>query len=80
MHRIALPPGAQAALDRYSVAYFSRPGYDSPLRALTDESAVIKAAVDAEKPEERAKFFPNTTAGEWYNRRIKYIKLINKKV
>lgn len=80
MHRIVPPPGAQARLDRWSVVFFTRPGYDAPLLALTEDSDMIRDVVDKKSLEEQSKYFPNATAGEWFARRIKYNKLNNRKV
>lgn len=80
MHRIVPPPGAQAAHTRWSVVFFSRPGSDVPLRALADESVIIRAAINAKPPSERVKYFPDATAGEWFARRVKYNRLNNRTV
>lgn len=80
MHRIVPPPGAQATLDRWSVVFFTRPGYDAPLHALADDGDIIRAALDAKSAGECSKYFPDATAGEWFARRIKYNKLNNRNV
>jgi len=77
MHRVVPPPGVQAAYDRWSLVFFTRPGDGVPLRALVDESMAIKEAVDTKSAEERAKYFPDSTAGEWFLRRVKYTRLKN---
>ncbi|KAI5118665.1 hypothetical protein M0805_001038 [Coniferiporia weirii] len=77
MHRIMPPPGAQSAYPRWSTVFFTRPGKGVHLRALTDESDTINEAIGRMSPEERARYEPNTTAGEWFARRIKYIKTKN---
>lgn len=77
MHRVVPPPGVQAAYDRWSLVFFTRPGNEVQLHALVDESALIKEVVETKSMEQRAKYFPNTTAGEWFQRRVKYTRLQN---
>ncbi|KAL5485845.1 hypothetical protein ACEPAI_6887 [Sanghuangporus weigelae] len=69
MHRIVPPPGVQSAYTRWSVVFFSRPAHDAELRAL-DESPAVKEALAHMSPEDRAKYQPNVTQGEWYIRRM----------
>ncbi|EJD06826.1 Clavaminate synthase-like protein [Fomitiporia mediterranea MF3/22] len=78
MHRIVPPPGTQAAYTRWSVVCFSRPCANVELRAL-DESKLIKETLSNMTPEDRAKYKPGVTQGEWYVRRMKNTRLKNRK-
>ncbi|KAI0036465.1 Clavaminate synthase-like protein [Vararia minispora EC-137] len=69
MHRVIPPPQNQAAYERWSVIFFTRPGDDVLLEALSSHSAIILEAVEKEKP---GKFDTGSTAGEWLARRVKY--------
>ncbi|KAI5118664.1 hypothetical protein M0805_001037 [Coniferiporia weirii] len=80
MHRVVPAPGAQAAYTRWSTVFFTRPGRDVRLRALTDESGVIKEAVARASPEERAEYDLNVPAGEWFAKQIQYRRRRSKKV
>ena len=77
MHRVVPPPGIQAKYDRWSLVFFMRPADKASLRALSDGSEVIRRAVETKSEEERRKFFPGETAGEWFLRRVKYTRLRN---
>ena len=61
LHRVVGPPGAQAKLTRYSLAYFTRPENDVLLRRL-DGSSVIPELGDGEMEEV-------ITAKDWIQRR-----------
>ncbi|KAI5116024.1 hypothetical protein M0805_002261 [Coniferiporia weirii] len=78
LHRVVPPPGAQAAHPRWSLVYFTRPSNNMQLRALTDESGMIKEAIGRMTPEERKKFEPNATASEWFARRIRNQRIGNR--
>ncbi|KAL5485864.1 hypothetical protein ACEPAI_6906 [Sanghuangporus weigelae] len=78
MHRVVPPPGVQSAYPRWSVAYFMRPANDVKLRAL-EESPAIKEALVRMSPEERERYFPNVTQGQWLARRRDNIQLKNRK-
>lgn len=80
MHRVVPPPGEQASHVRWSIVFFTRPADDVALRALVDESDVIRAAIDKKSPEERSKYYPDTTAADWFRRRVKNNRLANRKV
>lgn len=80
MHRVVPPPGAQGAFPRWSLVFFTRPGNNVKLRALADESEVVKTAVSGLKPEEQLKYTPNTTASEWFARRIRNQRIKNRTV
>ena len=71
-------PGAQAAYERWSLAYFTRPGNSVELRALTDKSALIAEAV-ARAPD-ACIFATGQTSFEWFTRRIKNQRTRNQKV
>ena len=77
MHRVVPPPGVQGDLPRWSMVYQMRPSQNVQLRALTDQSPVIGAAFDRLSPEQQAKFSPKATAGEWYIRRVKNVRISN---
>ena len=69
MHRVVPPPGPQSAFTRWSVVFFSRPSNDSELRVL-EESPLVKGVLSSMTPEDRARYQPNVTQGEWYIRRM----------
>ncbi|KAJ3561262.1 hypothetical protein NP233_g10301 [Leucocoprinus birnbaumii] len=75
MHRVVPPPGAQSAYERWSIVFFTRPSNNKVLRALIESSPAISAAVKA-NPQNTG---TNSTAGEWFSRRIKYQKIENRK-
>jgi len=79
MHRIVPPPGEQASHVRWSIVFFTRPADDVPLHALAQESEFINAVLAAKSPDERAKYCPNTTSREWFERRVKNNRLANRK-
>ena len=63
------PPKDQAAFTRWSLVFFTRPSGDVALRALTDQSPIIAAAVaDSSDP---SRFETGQTAAEWFARRIR---------
>ncbi|KAL5492803.1 hypothetical protein ACEPAI_4251 [Sanghuangporus weigelae] len=79
LHRVVPPPGEQAAYTQWSLVYFTRPANHVVLHALSEQSAVIKARLDQLTPDERTKFETNTTALEWFTRRIKNQRINNRK-
>lgn len=70
------PPTTQSHLERWSLVYFTRPGNDVRLRALTDESAIIAEAVE----KSGAMADTGSTAGDWFARRIKNQRIKNRTV
>lgn len=80
MHRVVAPPGAQYEYPRWSMVYQTRPGKGAKVHPLTEESEMIHEAVEHMHPELREKFNVNTTAGEWYARRINNLRTSNAKV
>lgn len=78
MHRVVPPPGAQGAYTRWSCVLFSRPASNVLLRAL-EEGDAVKEALLRMTPEERARYNPGVTQGEWYVRRVKNSRLKNRK-
>lgn len=80
LHRVIAPPGAQFDLERWSMVYHTRPGKSVVMRPLSEESEMIREAIERMSPEQRAKYSPNTTAGEWFARRIKHLRTSNRKV
>ena len=69
MHRIVPPPFPQNAFSRWSVVFFTRPGYGQILRVLKEESDVIRGVYEGMGEEERGRYEPNVTAREWHKRR-----------
>lgn len=76
LHRVVTPPGAQAAYERWSLVFFSRPNNSAELRALSDMSPVIDAAVRAAP--DPTKFETGQTARAWFARRIKNQRIKNR--
>jgi hypothetical protein len=66
------PPGDQAKFIRWSLVYFSRPGNSIILAPLHDKSEMIKKAVESGK-----NLATTSTAGEWFERRVKYLRVKN---
>lgn len=77
LHRVVPLPDIQAAYDRWSVGYFSRPNHNVYLHAL-EESDAVRGAVTCMSPNERARYEPNVTQGEWYTRRMYNERLKNR--
>lgn len=63
------PPKGQAAYERWSLVYFSRPANDVVLKAIADESPIVAEAV-AHSPDPN-KFYTGQTAAEWFRRRAR---------
>jgi len=78
LHRVVLPPGEQAFFERWSLVFFLRPGADVLLYPLTEESPIIAGVVSRMSEEDKKKYYPNQTAGEWFGRRIKMQRLKNR--
>ncbi|KAI0062564.1 Clavaminate synthase-like protein [Artomyces pyxidatus] len=72
VHRIVPPPKEQAAYDRWSLVYFTRPGDSVPLEPLSEQSAMIADAV-AKAP--AGKYNTGTTAKGWFARRVRNVQL-----
>ncbi|TBU22681.1 Clavaminate synthase-like protein [Dichomitus squalens] len=68
IHRVVPPPKEQAKLERWSLVFFTRPSYNTPMKALTEHSAIVAEAV-VKAP--AGKFDSGVTAGEWLARRIR---------
>jgi len=75
MHRVMHPPGEQAAFERWSTVFFTRPGDSVHLKALVDESPMIAEAV-AKAPEQN--FDTGCTSYQWFTRRIKNQRMANR--
>jgi len=75
VHRVLPPPGAQSIYERWSVAFFTRPGDSKILRALVELSPAIADAVAANPGKN---FETGSTAKEWFSRRVKYEKIANR--
>ena len=80
LHRVVPPPGEQGAHERWSVVFFSRPGFGQDLRALGEESEVVRGAVGRMGGEERKRYEPGATSGEWYTRRMVNLRIKNRTV
>ncbi|KAH8114358.1 Clavaminate synthase-like protein [Phellopilus nigrolimitatus] len=78
LHRVVPPPGAQALHSRWSLVFFTRPGNGTPLRMLEDASNMIKGVAEKMTPEERQRFESNSTASEWFARRIRNQRIKNR--
>lgn len=78
IHLFRPPPREQSKYERWSLVFFTRPSNTVPLHALTEESPVIKDAVA--KVADPETFNPNSTAGEWFTRRIKNQRIKNRTV
>ncbi|KAI0301921.1 Clavaminate synthase-like protein [Multifurca ochricompacta] len=76
LHRIMSPPKAQAAYDRWSIVYFTRPGNSIVLEPLSDQSALIAEAVSKAS---EGKYNTGVTAGEWFQRRVSNVRIKNRK-
>ncbi|KAH8112400.1 Clavaminate synthase-like protein [Phellopilus nigrolimitatus] len=79
LHRVVVPPGAQALSTRWSLVFHTRPGYNVPLRMLKDASETIKDLAEKMTPEQRQKFEPNVTTKEWLVRRNRNRRIKNRK-
>ncbi|KAH7886429.1 hypothetical protein F5I97DRAFT_2028978 [Phlebopus sp. FC_14] len=65
IHRVVPPQGAQAAYERWSLVFFTRPGNSKILRALVEDSSIITEAVKLH-PENN--FETDTTAADWFTK------------
>ncbi|KZV62550.1 Clavaminate synthase-like protein [Peniophora sp. CONT] len=74
IHRVVPPPKDQAAFERWSLVFFTRPGEGQLLTPLASDSAIIAEAAKA-KPELNT----GSTSGEWFARRIKNQRMKNRK-
>ncbi|KAG9226501.1 hypothetical protein CCMSSC00406_0005832 [Pleurotus cornucopiae] len=79
LHRVVPPPGAQAAFDRWSLVFFSRPGDSVVLRALKEDSQLIAEAAEKNQRENGTNYETQSTAADWFARRIKYQRVKNYK-
>ncbi|KIJ24508.1 hypothetical protein M422DRAFT_194605, partial [Sphaerobolus stellatus SS14] len=75
IHRVP-PVSTFLMCERSSVVFFLRPGNSVILNALTEQSPMIKGAMDSADSE---KFTTNTTAEVWKARRVKYRRAANQK-
>ncbi|TBU40924.1 Clavaminate synthase-like protein [Dichomitus squalens] len=76
IHRVVPPPGEQAALERWSVGFFTRPSDTAILRALSEDSALVAHAA-ARAPVGR--FETGTNAKDWIARRVGGLRYNNYK-
>ncbi|CCM02605.1 uncharacterized protein FIBRA_04708 [Fibroporia radiculosa] len=77
MHRVVPPPGAQGHFERWSLAFFTRPGESVVLRALEEKSSIVAEAVAS--ADDTTLFHSNSTSKEWFARRIKNQRTKNQK-
>ncbi|GAA5884412.1 hypothetical protein JCM6882_005241 [Rhodosporidiobolus microsporus] len=77
IHRVVPPPAPQNKYPRWSLVYFIRPGFDNPLRPLSDKSEIIKAHADQDPAMQSIP--KDATAGSWYKRRIAGQRAANRK-
>ncbi|GJN87342.1 hypothetical protein Rhopal_000291-T1 [Rhodotorula paludigena] len=77
IHRVIPPPAPQNVHARWSLVYFIRPGFDNPLRPLSDKSELIRE--NAEKDPAMLAMPKDATAGSWYKRRISLQRVANRK-
>lgn len=75
VHRVVAPPKAQAAFDRWSVVFFSRPGDSVVLEPLAGSKMIAEARGAAP-----GKYETGSTAADWFARRIKYQRINNRTV
>lgn len=76
LHRVVPPPKDQAAYERWSLVFFTRPGNDVVLRPLSDESAAIAESVSrAPNPQ---LYNSGSTAKDWFARRVKNQRVNNR--
>lgn len=66
MHRVLPPPGQQAKLNRYSLAYFARPDVDTIVRRLEGERIPARRDVEGEDC---------LKAKDWFAAKIKAISI-----
>ncbi|BGP46645.1 hypothetical protein JCM10450v2_002493 [Rhodotorula kratochvilovae] len=64
IHRVVPPPPPQNMHARWSLVYFIRPGFDNPLRPLSEESEIIRA--HAEQDAAMKAMPKDQTAGGWF--------------
>ncbi|TFK86937.1 Clavaminate synthase-like protein [Polyporus arcularius HHB13444] len=76
LHRVMPPPGEQSRYERYSVAFFTRPKDTVVLRPLAEKSVMVAEAA-AKDP--RDEYTSGATAGEWTARRIRKLRVRNRK-
>jgi len=76
VHRVMPPPGQQAQFERYSISFFTRPRNSVVLRALVEKSEKIAQAVTNAPA---GSFETGSTSAEWISRRIRKLRLNNRK-
>ncbi|KZT66970.1 Clavaminate synthase-like protein [Daedalea quercina L-15889] len=77
LHRVVPPPGAQSHYERWSLVFFTRPGYSQRLEALAEESPMVGEAVS--KVNDKSIYFSGQTSQEWFYRRVKNQRTRNQK-
>ncbi|KZV61603.1 Clavaminate synthase-like protein [Peniophora sp. CONT] len=74
MHRVVPPPVEQSHHERWSMAYFTRPGNGVILEPL--DSPIVADAVSKAAP---GQYNTGATAKDWFERRIRNRRLANRK-
>lgn len=75
---ISTPPKEQAAYERWSMVFFTRPGDDIEIRALTELSPIVAEAVA--NSDDPTKFSTGQTARDWNHRRVRGQRIKNRTV
>lgn len=75
LHRVVPAPKEQAAFERWSLVFFTRPGYSQVLEPLSAQSEIIAEAL---KRAPEGKFSTGSTARDWFTRRIKNQRIANR--
>ncbi|GJN87337.1 hypothetical protein Rhopal_000286-T1 [Rhodotorula paludigena] len=77
IHRVVPPPPPQDKDARWSLVYFIRPGFDNPLRPLSEQSEIVREHAEND-PTMRA-MPKDQTAGSWFKRRVQNQRAANRK-
>lgn len=77
IHRVVPPPPPQDKDARWSLVYFIRPGFENPLRPLSEQSEIVREHAEND-PTMRA-MPKDQTAGSWFKRRVQNQRAANRK-
>lgn len=78
IHRVVPPPGEQRKFTRWSLVYFIRPAFDTPLYPLANLSSIIAKAVEENPVMKAMDSSKGETAGSWFKRRITMQRVANR--
>ncbi|TFK62217.1 Clavaminate synthase-like protein [Pluteus cervinus] len=91
LHRVVPPPGAQGDYERWSLVFFTRPGNSVILRALVEDSEMVRNAVNRATAKANGNgkettvpqkapvtFETGSTAEEWFARRVRNQRINNR--